>query len=296
MDGSYGDLRRHQQADQQAAPRGPALGAVLHRVCPQAWRRGRSGKGLWIWDCGSLDRPPGLASAWRTGYPGSTSQEHRPMRSIATRPQPAFPRRAGPLYLDSPPSSAWSLDLWSKSLAVAAAEGHGSMKMAFVPGWLHFKYTENLGAVFGTGQGLRPLFHHRLASPRSCSSPGFSRPADRQRHLSDHPGDAAWPACWATCMTASCTAHVRDMIFALPRWPQFVPVDLQRGRLAAVRRRGTDGRLQLSDLVPQDSGGCPPGDDGWQVAHDAGPRPEGNRGGPAHEIAFAPFPSGRRFA
>jgi signal peptidase II len=28
----------------------------------------------------------------------------------------------------------------------------------FIPGWLHFEYTVNYGAVFGIGQGQRPLF------------------------------------------------------------------------------------------------------------------------------------------
>ncbi len=48
------------------------------------------------------------------------------------------------------------IDLWSKSLAaVHLAGGHG---VRFIPGWLHFEYTENHGAVFGIAQGHRWLF------------------------------------------------------------------------------------------------------------------------------------------
>jgi signal peptidase II len=48
------------------------------------------------------------------------------------------------------------LDLWTKSLAVAYLKNGRSIQ--FIPGWLHFTYTENPGAVFGLGQGQRPLF------------------------------------------------------------------------------------------------------------------------------------------
>jgi signal peptidase II len=48
------------------------------------------------------------------------------------------------------------IDLWTKSLAAAhLAGGHG---LRFIPGWLHFEYTENRGAVFGIAQGQRWLF------------------------------------------------------------------------------------------------------------------------------------------
>jgi signal peptidase II len=48
-------------------------------------------------------------------------------------------------------------DLWTKHWAVA------NLKLTrdtveFIPGWLHWTYTENHGAVFGSGQGLRWLF------------------------------------------------------------------------------------------------------------------------------------------
>src|SRR5581483_11773471 len=49
-----------------------------------------------------------------------------------------------------------ALDLWTKLQAETHLSG-GSV-VHFVPGWLHFEYTENHGAVFGLGQGWRWLF------------------------------------------------------------------------------------------------------------------------------------------
>src|SRR6185436_9908522 len=49
-----------------------------------------------------------------------------------------------------------TLDLWTKSLAVANLDG--ALPFQFIPGWLHFTFTKNHGAVFGLGQGQRWLF------------------------------------------------------------------------------------------------------------------------------------------
>jgi signal peptidase II len=48
------------------------------------------------------------------------------------------------------------IDLWTKSLAAAHLAGGRGVR--FIPGWLHFEYTENRGAVFGIAQGQRWLF------------------------------------------------------------------------------------------------------------------------------------------
>ncbi len=49
-----------------------------------------------------------------------------------------------------------AVDLYTKYLAVAhLADG---TVIPFIPGWLHFEYVENRGAVFGIGQGQVPLF------------------------------------------------------------------------------------------------------------------------------------------
>jgi signal peptidase II len=50
-----------------------------------------------------------------------------------------------------------TLDLWTKALAVTHLKLAGA-EMQFIPGWLHFRYVENEGAVFGLGEGRRTLF------------------------------------------------------------------------------------------------------------------------------------------
>ena len=50
-----------------------------------------------------------------------------------------------------------SIDLWTKSLAVAHFKGTGDYYVV-ASKWLQFEYTENHGAVFGIGQGQRALF------------------------------------------------------------------------------------------------------------------------------------------
>src|SRR4051794_28076606 len=49
-----------------------------------------------------------------------------------------------------------AIDLWTKVLAFNHLRFADPIE--FIPGWLHFTYTENRGAVFGIGQGQRSLF------------------------------------------------------------------------------------------------------------------------------------------
>jgi signal peptidase II len=48
------------------------------------------------------------------------------------------------------------LDLWTKILAVQHLAEQPPLKV--IPGWLHFTFTQNRGAVFGIGQGRQWLF------------------------------------------------------------------------------------------------------------------------------------------
>jgi signal peptidase II len=48
------------------------------------------------------------------------------------------------------------LDLWAKAAAVASLRDTPPYR--FIPGWLHFTYTENRGAVFGIAQGAWAIF------------------------------------------------------------------------------------------------------------------------------------------
>src|ERR1700733_8128177 len=50
----------------------------------------------------------------------------------------------------------FSLDLWTKSLAVSKLKEAAPINS--IPGWVQFEYTENHGAVFGIAQGQRWIF------------------------------------------------------------------------------------------------------------------------------------------
>jgi len=50
-----------------------------------------------------------------------------------------------------------AIDLWTKHAAVERLKESRDV-IEFIPGWLHFEYTENHGAVFGIGQGQWLLF------------------------------------------------------------------------------------------------------------------------------------------
>src|ERR1041385_4738488 len=52
---------------------------------------------------------------------------------------------------------ALGADLWTKLAAEMDLKGTGR-SIHFIPGWVHFEYVENHGAVFGIGQGQRWLF------------------------------------------------------------------------------------------------------------------------------------------
>jgi signal peptidase II len=50
-----------------------------------------------------------------------------------------------------------AIDLWTKHWAVGRLKFTGDV-IEFIPGWLHWEYTENHGAVFGLGQGQTNFF------------------------------------------------------------------------------------------------------------------------------------------
>jgi signal peptidase II len=111
------------------------------------------------------------------------------------------------------------LDLWTKVLAA----GHlaESAPVRFIPGWVHFTYTENRGAVFGIGQGRRALFIAVSIGAIFFLTYLFSQ-SGRQRLyqlilgmlLAGVLGNM-WDRIWF--------GYVRDMIHALPRWPNLFP-------------------------------------------------------------------------
>ena len=112
-----------------------------------------------------------------------------------------------------------ALDLWTKALAEAHLRDADPIR--FIPGWLHFTYTENRGAVFGIGQGQRPLF-----LVVSILAIGFLTylfaTSGRQRFYQFVLG-MLLAGVLGNLYDRYHFGHVRDMIHALPRWPNLFP-------------------------------------------------------------------------
>jgi signal peptidase II len=111
------------------------------------------------------------------------------------------------------------LDLWTKVLA----EHHlrGASPIEFIPGWLHFTYTENRGAVFGIGQGQRPLFLAVSALAIGFLTYLFAT-SGRQRFYQFVLG-MLLAGVLGNLYDRYHFGYVRDMIHAVPRWPNFFP-------------------------------------------------------------------------
>lgn len=121
-----------------------------------------------------------------------------------------------------------AVDLWTKSLAVeyliprgdpAGMYAEPGRIVRFIPGWLHFQYTENHGAVFGIGSGKRALF-----LTVSVGAIGFLfwlfLTSGRQRFMQLVIG-MLMAGVLGNMYDRLRFGYVRDMIFALPevRWP-----------------------------------------------------------------------------
>lgn len=112
------------------------------------------------------------------------------------------------------------LDLWTKHLAVEQL-GDGS-RVAFLPGWLHFEYTQNYGAVFGLGQGQRWLFVAVSIGAILFLSYLFAASKRRQWFYQLVLG-ILLAGVLGNMYDRIVYGYVRDMIHALPRWPHLFP-------------------------------------------------------------------------
>ena len=119
-----------------------------------------------------------------------------------------------------------ALDLWTKWLAVQHIKSPTypdgpNRTIEFIPGWLHWEYTQNHGAVFGIGQGQRVLFLAVSVGAIAFLTWLFAA-SGRQR----------WYQVILGMLLAGVLGnmydrieygYVRDMIHALPRWPRLFP-------------------------------------------------------------------------
>ncbi len=91
----------------------------------------------------------------------------------------------------------------------------------FIPGWLHFTVTVNEGAVFGKGQGLRWLFLGMSVLAIGFLTYLFAT-SGRQR-LYQFTLGLLLAGVLGNMYDRVVYGYVRDMIHALPGWPNPVP-------------------------------------------------------------------------
>jgi signal peptidase II len=91
-----------------------------------------------------------------------------------------------------------------------------SSEYAFIPGWLHFHYTVNQGAVFGLGQGQRVLFIGVSLAAIVFLTYLFAA-SGRQRFYQVILG-MLLAGVLGNMYDRIVFGHVRDMIYALPGW------------------------------------------------------------------------------
>ena len=126
-----------------------------------------------------------------------------------------------------------SLDLSSKVFAahkllvgdlIALPNGRleaPSEDYAFIPGWLHFHFTVNQGAVFGLGQGQRGLFI--LVSIAAIAFLTYLFAASGPQRFYQVILGMLLAGVLGNMYDRIVFGHVRDMIYALPgwRWPDW---------------------------------------------------------------------------
>ncbi len=113
-----------------------------------------------------------------------------------------------------------ALDLWAKAAAVRhLADGS---RIVAIPGWLNFEYTENHGAVFGIGQGQRWLFIAVSVGAIAFLTYLFIASRRRQWFYQLLLG-LLLAGVLGNMYDRIVYGYVRDMIHALPRWPNAFP-------------------------------------------------------------------------
>lgn len=123
------------------------------------------------------------------------------------------------LWLLVTAAAGLALDLWTKKLADQLLQGAAPYQ--FIPGYLHFTSVENRGAVFGIGQGHRWWFV--LVAIAALAFVGYLyRKAPRRWWYLATLG-MLLAGILGNLYDRVFIGHVRDMIHALPRWPNFFP-------------------------------------------------------------------------
>lgn len=111
------------------------------------------------------------------------------------------------------------IDLWTKVLAQTRLDGQPEYKC--IPDWLHFTYTENRGAVFGIAQGMAPVLV--LPSIIAILVVLFTFAHSRRQRLMQVLLGLLLAGALGNLYDRLVFGYVRDMIHALPRWPNLFP-------------------------------------------------------------------------
>lgn len=121
--------------------------------------------------------------------------------------------RAGIAYLLITAALALALDLSTKSAAVHHLSPP-EPPIEFIPGYLHFTYIENHGAVFGLGQGMRWMFV--LVSIAAVAFVGYMFKHSPRRWWHDVVLGMLLAGILGNLYDRIVFGYVRDMIHALP--------------------------------------------------------------------------------
>lgn len=117
------------------------------------------------------------------------------------------------------------LDLWIKSYAFAHLvvawspnlQEVQSRDYQFIPGWLHFHATANHGAVFGLGQGQRPLF--LIVSILAIGFLSYLFAASGRQRFYQFLLGLLLAGVLGNLYDRIVLGYVRDMIYIFPNWP-----------------------------------------------------------------------------
>jgi len=125
-----------------------------------------------------------------------------------------------------------ALDLWTKARAFDALlisitrlpDGTYHVEsevLRFIQGWLHFEVTVNQGAVFGIGQGQRPLF--LIVSVAAIAFLTYLFATSGRQRLYQFILGMLLAGVLGNMYDRITYGYVRDMIHALPHWPKAFP-------------------------------------------------------------------------
>jgi signal peptidase II len=113
-----------------------------------------------------------------------------------------------------------SLDLWAKAAAFSHLSFPGE-PYRFIPGWLEFEAVENHGAVFGLGQGGRVIFI--IVSIAAIIFLNYLFAQSQKRWVYQLLLGLLLAGVIGNLYDRIVFGYVRDLIHALPRWPNFFP-------------------------------------------------------------------------